>query len=732
MHTDEALNTAMTARHAGRLDHAKAICIGLLERDPNHTHALLELASVELAKGNALAAAAAAQRIADQKSNDPNVLNAVALILAELENTEAAIAQMRKALLLRPQAAEIFNNLGSLLLRAGRINEAIDSYRKAAPLSPHTADIHANLGAALLQAGKSAEAITSLRIAATLDPNLHEAWAALGAALLNAGSPRAALGALRRAAELRPDHGASWHQLGIVLHTLGKFQEAAKCLERATRSEPNRIEYWLALARAQTACERFAEALAILERARPIEPDNGQILHQTAKALMELGCIEKATALLRRSGQVIADESRTTPLQSLAVIVPGNPDDDNRTILETRREYARRLEHRLPEPKAAYTGSRAIRIGYVSSFFHRANWMKPVWPLINNHHREQFQIHIFSDAPVEKCRYGYRIDRRDAFHDISGQSNQAAAETIRKQQLDILVDLNGYSEPDRLALFPLRLAPIQVAWFGMYATSGMDCFDYLIGDEHVIPQAEEAFYTERILRVPHSYLTFAVDYAVPEIAEVPFRKTGRMTLGCLAPQYKITDQMVRTWAAILHRTKAHLLLRNRAIGQNGNCRHLRERFAALNIPGERLQLEEPAEHVEFLSTYDRIDFALDTFPYSGATTTTEALWQGVPVVTFNGDRWVSRTSMSLLKAAGLDEFVADSRESYVELAVQLANSPDTPDRLAEFRANIRPRLQGSPVCDIRKFVGNMENLLRQMLGKDSAPHTNFTTIKHLL
>jgi predicted O-linked N-acetylglucosamine transferase (SPINDLY family) len=187
-----------------------------------------------------------------------------------------------------------------------------------------------------------------------------------------------------------------------------------------------------------------------------------------------------------------------------------------------------------------------------------------------------------------------------------------------------------------------------------------------------------------------------------------------MTIGCLASQYKLTDQVIEAWAEILHRTDARMLIRNRTLGRVEHQEHLCKRFAERGIGRDRIQLEGPADHFEFLSTYARIDFALDPFPYSGGTTTTEALWQGVPVVTFDGDRWASRTSASLLKAAGLAEFVAADRQGYVDLCVQLANSPETPPRLATFRKTIRDALRKSHVCDTASFAKSMEELYLQM------------------
>ena len=238
-------------------------------------------------------------------------------------------------------------------------------------------------------------------------------------------------------------------------------------------------------------------------------------------------------------------------------------------------------------------------------------------------------------------------------------------------------------------------------------------YDYLIGDDSVIPPEEETFYCEKILRVPGSYLTFEVTYPVPPVADPPCLTNPAITFGCLASQYKITSEVIAAWSKVLQQVpNSTLLLKNAALGSPGVREFVHDLFELHHISPERVHLEGPSDHYEFLETYGKIDIALDTFPYNGGTTTTEAIWQGVPVVAFSGDRWVARTSASILRTAALGELVGQTLEDYVSLAVNLANSPD---RLCELRRNMRSRLRASPVCDTETFARNMECLYAQAL-----------------
>ena len=335
--------------------------------------------------------------------------------------------------------------------------------------------------------------------------------------------------------------------------------------------------------------------------------------------------------------------------------------------------------------------------------------MKPVWALINHHDSDRFEVHLLSDRPESSIEPFYRPAPHESFHDTHDLTNPELARLIKELRIDILIDLNGYSRPSRLPLFALRPAPVQAAWFNMYGTSGLTSFDYIIGDHHVIPPEEDVFYTERIVRVPGSYLTFEVLYPVPEVGPAPCLRHGALTFGCLAPQYKITPNVVEAWSRILRECPGtRLLLKSVALGQPEAREFVRGMFARSAVPADRLLLEGPADHYDFLGRYSDVDLALDTFPYNGGTTTTEALWQGVPVLTFSGDRWASRTSASLLREAGLPEFVASDQEGYVAHAIALAHATDTPSRLDQLRRGMRDRLRAAPVCDTIRFARDME------------------------
>jgi predicted O-linked N-acetylglucosamine transferase (SPINDLY family) len=340
--------------------------------------------------------------------------------------------------------------------------------------------------------------------------------------------------------------------------------------------------------------------------------------------------------------------------------------------------------------------------------------MKPVWALLNNHDRERFNIHLFADGPVDEidAQGGYIPNQQDTVYDTRELGNRELAKLVSDNGIDVLVDLNGYSAMRRLALWTAKPSPVTVAWFNQYATSGMPGVEWLIGDDVVIYPEEEKFYSEKIIRLKQSYLTFQVGYATPDIEFPPDDEP--FTFGCLGSAYKITPEVRTAWIRLLSETDGtRLVVRNRVLGEETHRKWFLDFFTNGGIDPERVILLGPAQHEEFLRTYGRIDLALDTYPYNGGTTTMEALWQGVPVVCFTGDRWVSRTSATILTSASLPDFIAKGENEYIEIAKRWCDPAQT-NQLRKLRAEMRERLQNSAVCDGAGLARNFEQIILKL------------------
>jgi protein O-GlcNAc transferase len=503
--------------------------------------------------------------------------------------------------------------------------------------------------------------------------------------------------------------------LGDALEHQGHSADAEASYRESLRFQPDRIESLWGLSCALRSQKEFATAVPFLRRLVALNPDDFVGWHNLGTTLHELGRTDDALDALAESIRLngfTAGMSRA----ATATIISGSPRADNAAVLAARRAFAADLPL-TPPPLPPGVPNRPVRLGYVSSFFMDRNWMKPVWGVINRHDRERFEVHLFSEGPADAIQHGYRPDPRDQFHDFRGQPNETVADRVRAAGIDVLIDLNGYSRAPRLPLYAHRPAPVQLGWFNLYATSGVPGIDHLLGDADVIPPAEEPYYSERVIRLPRCYLTYEVTYPVPDVTPPPCLKNQEITFGCLAPQYKITPPLLDAWAGILKLAPAsRLVLKGSFLGRPRNAEWLRGEFAARGVSAERVDLEGPAEHFTFLQKYADIDVALDSFPYNGGTTTMEALWQGVPVVCFEGDRWGARIGASMMRSAGMPEFVAADVDGYVKLAVELATDPATPTRLKELRATMRERVRASRLGDVAAFTRELEAVYLGLLG----------------
>jgi len=687
----------MEAHRSGDFRRAVECYREVLAAEPANADALYLLSVAAHQTGNFAVAAEIAGRGPATSQFD----NIRGLALAAVGDDAAAEDCYRRAIA-RDNDPQAFNNLGILLRKQGRIAQAIAAYRGAVERNPQFADAWYNLGNAYRSAAGTQEAAASFRRAIEADPQHANALAALGSMLRD-------IPLLQSALQLVPADAELHCELGDVLQEAGRWDDAATSYRRALAIDPKLARAWYSMSCVANAGWEYGAAVECLRRAVAAAPEWAEAWHNLGQSLFELGAAGEAAERFRTA-------ARLTPLElpraSLALTIPGCPDASNRDVLDARREWAdaflppRRHTHRT-------THRGKLRVGFLSSFFHNDSYMKPVWALLNAHDRTRLHVHLLSDSPESDIGAARRPHPEDSFHYIGAMSNEEAADSIERAGIDLLIDLNSYSAPRRLPLIAMHPAPVVAAWFNLYATSGIAAYDYIAGDRHVIPPGEEQFYCERVVRLPGPYLAFTVDYAVPAVAEPPCLTQGAITFGSLAAQYKITPQVIEAWSAILREVPgSSLIVRNRTLGKASNCAFVREQFQRHGIAADRLRLSGPLPHFEFLQTYGEIDIALDTFPYNGGTTTTEAIWQGVPVLTFAGDRWASRTSASILREGGLGEFVAADREGFVREAVRFARDPETPQRLASLRRSMRERLRNAPVCDAAGLARAMEEFYR--------------------
>src|SRR5882724_8953741 len=387
-------------------------------------------------------------------------------------------------------------------------------------------------------------------------------------------------------------------QAADALHMAGDIDAAADAYRRVIAVDPGNFAAWHGLGGARLRAHAYGEATDALRRAVRLQPDDLGAWGLLSEGLFKLGEVEPAIDACRRA---VADASmRAVAEENIAIMIPGSASAANADVFAARRNYGRRLAAgvRPVERPERPPSAGKLRIGYVSAFFDRANWMKPVYGVINRHDRARFEVHLVSLGGDPSASAGYADHAHDVIWQAGSSDDETVARRLAAAGIDVLVDLNAYSAPKWLRLFLRRPAPVQLGWFNSFATSGLDCFDGIIGDDVVVPAAEEGFYRERVLRVRGTYLAFEVLYAVPDVAPPPCTSNGgRLTFCALASAYKLNDLTLGIWARILQSAPtSRLLVRAPTLEDPSNRDHLCARFAALGIAHERIDLEGGATH----------------------------------------------------------------------------------------------------------------------------------------
>jgi protein O-GlcNAc transferase len=387
------------------------------------------------------------------------------------------------------------------------------------------------------------------------------------------------------------------------------------------------------------------------------------------------------------------------------------PEATTATIAAAARDWAGLVPRRARS--AGWRGTadpeRRLRIGYVSADLRDhpvAYFLESVLAAAD---RAAFEITCYSNLRDEDATTARLRRSVDQWRPIHGQSDESVGAAIRQDGIDILVDLSDHTTGSRLPVFADKPAPVQCSWLGYFGTTGLAEIDYIIADRFVIPSGEEGFYSETICRLPDSYLCFTPPHAAPPVGPSP---DGPVTFGCFNNPLKINETVVAAWSAILAAIpESRLLLKTKQLDDAAMRGALVEQFAVHGIARGRIVCAGGAPRAALLAAYGDIDIALDPFPYCGGTTTVEALWMGVPVISLRGDRFTARVGDSILTTSGLPELVEASIPDYIARASDLAR--DRP-RLAGLRAGLRDRLAASPLCDAARFARHLEAAYRQM------------------
>jgi len=512
-----------------------------------------------------------------------------------------------------------------------------------------------------------------------------------------------------------PNDADLWNSLGVRLFNLGRTSPAGEAFSRAVQCRPNHAEALSNLGSAHQYGGRFGDAVDAFRRALRLMPQDATIYVNLGNALLEQGLVEDAITAYETGLALNPTLGRAQMNLAAALLYrPGVRLQD--VLTEARRWSAMVAQvqfHHLHPDGDRPPQDRKPRLGIISADFRQHAVGYLTVPAVEGLARTGYEITCYSNSLRDDDLTGHFKRNAALWRPVAHLNDDELAGQIRADRIDILIDLSGFSAGNRLQALARRPAPVQIAsWAGYPATTALAAMDYMLADRYHIPDGERRFYTEKIVRLPDSYLCFAAPLHSPPVAEPPCLTKGYVTFGSFNVLKKINPDVVRVWSRILRVVpNSRILLK--ALGWE--CNDIRERtstlFAAHGVAPSRLHFvgsTSPAEHLEWMRL---ADITLDPFPYAGGRTTLEALWMGLPVITWPQSTFASRHSLSYLASLGLLEWVAQSEDDYVDLAFGLAHDPD---RLCDWRGRLRPLIQASPLGDHDRFAAKLDAALMTM------------------
>lgn len=599
----------------------------------------------------------------------------------------------------------------------------LEALARAVAAQPGRADLQFELATALLHAGDPAGAAQVYAEAARLRPDWMAPLANRGIALRQLGQHGAAELALREALRLRPDSEPVLTELAGVLHAQGRYAESAESAGRAAALAPGRPEPWINLGLALHALGRLADAEDAYRRAITAVPDApqaaamavynlGHVLHDQWRTAEALAAFQSAVEL----------EPRYAPARhALLFNLLYDPAQTEESLRDAHRRWALGPgESPAAAPPAGHANGRRLRLGYVSPDFRTHSCAYFLKPLFAAHDRDAVEVFAYASVGHPDATTEWFRAHTEHWRNVAGLDDRAIAAQVRADGIDVLVDLAGHTRGQPLGAFALQPAPVQVAWLGYPATAGIPQIAYRFTDAVADPAgAADSLHAEMLVRLPGGFHCYQAPEDSPAVAALPATRGDGVTFGSFNHISKINAAVVDAWARILRQLPgARLLLKGQLLAHETARRRLVAAFGAAGLAPERLELRHWVPRGRNpLAAYHDIDIALDTFPYNGTTTTFEALWMGVPVVTLRGERHAARVGASILTHLGRPEWIAEDQMGYATIAVRLAG--DLP-ALAAVRQSLRAELQRSSLVDAagfaRKFEAACSELQRQAAG----------------
>lgn len=689
------------------------------------------------------------RQILQQHADNAEALNLLGVCRAQQGDDAQALHYVQQAVQKAPKDADYQNNLGNVYLQQERFVEAQECFVKALKSRSKFATAQMNLGVALKKQKKLDEAVKALRKAVKLNPKYAKAWYTLGAVYLEQKQLPTAKTALQKALQLEPKNADALTALGSWYQAKQDFDSAIKYHQKALKVRPDFIEAYKNLGVTYRQAEQYQEAVKTYQQALEIKPEAE--LACKVGVLFSEKLYEKTAALEYFKLTLQLDDSYADAYNGIAAIQvlrgeitaalanfrqARTLDSDNHVgwlneaftrnyiaeepleLWQANQPFSQHypsetFPQRLKPQHCA--NQQRLRIGYLSHDFRDHSVAYFMQSIFAQHDKEKFEIFVYHRSETQDAMSDRLRDSVEHWHSCSTWTDAQCVQQIRQDRIDILLDLGGYTNRDLIALFTQKPAPLQIAYLGYPGTTRLSCMDYRLVDTATEPpDYAQQYSSEPLLYLPHSYFCYQPPSLIENlpVTPPPVLHKGFITFGSFNNVAKMSDTTVATWAAILQQvTDARLLLKTKIFSDAATQTLFQTRFAQHGIAAERLIFKGVVvDKTEHFALYGDIDIALDTYPYNGATTTCEALWMGVPVLSRCGKTHPSRMGLSILSSVGLADLVSQNAEDFIQNAVALAQDPA---RLSDLRSRIREQMQASPLMQPAPFTRHLEALYQQ-------------------
>lgn len=742
-----ALMGRMAALH-GDLETAGDFASLACELDPSSAVFARGLGEVFLERREIESAEAQARRALELDPESVEGMVLLGRVLTEKGEQGNVLGIFEKALRLRRDNTEAITHYALALQKFGRGKDAISQIRKACALEPESVEHQTNFASLLEQNKRYVDALAAYGKAARMNPDVGYIWFRQGKLLNGLKRYVEAVPILQKAVALPGQLGEFYYELGLALHMTKHFHEALEQYEKALAAGFNSAALQCNRGVIFKEIRRGGDSIMAFHTAVKMDPSNVSYLNNLGAAALEiglnteaLGCFEEAArqnpklpTAQNNIGNLLKDRARgmdALPHYRKAMeLDPENQDTqsnyllchmylselDPKEVFEEHRKWGLAMAKKKPPAfkfKPRTPGAK-LRVGFLSADLCHHPVAHFIEPLFREYDKERFEFIAYGDQR-KSDDFSERFSKQvDLWSETCSLSDQALAKKIHEDRVDILFELSGHTAYNRLGVLALKPAPLQASYLGYPGTTGLLTIDFRITDSLVDPEGRtDKFHTERLIRLPRCAWCYEPDAVAPEVGPVPALKNGYVTFGCFNNMAKLNPDLFAVWADILLRVPgSHLRLKARTLTDAGVCDELKAYFTEKGIAAERLEFFGHTRKIhEHLNHYHEVDIALDSFPYHGTTTTCEAMWMGCPVVTRAGGAHVSRVGVSLLTTVGLEEFICESREAYIDKAVALAGDIG---RLEALRAGMRKRLQASPLMDQAGFARAFEDGLHEM------------------